>query len=592
MLDLAQLQAMFSKDFFTNQKALREFKESKKYYHGSQISEINAQKARARGLPPLYENLFKTICDKILGYKLQSQTEIKVIGRQYEDKPLANLLCDLLKWVRDGRGFEKEIYKRDFDLLMGISVLELWIYEKKENYFIDIKALPIESFLIDSYSTDKNALDATRFHKKINVSVADLKGIIGEKEVYLSKSDLADNRAYINETWVKEVNKSEECGYSWNRYLWHDNGGIYLHEIKPLKNNTHPFIVAKYNIDHDYNAYGLFRDIKPLQDYINFSENKMANMINNQKALFERGAVENIEEFKDALSRDNAIVEVHDGALREGKIQFQNNSADIAALSQKAEQKKQMAKIISGLNDEALAMASNRQSGVAITQRREAGLLGLQYYIITADEADRLLYEKILSLIQHYFTKEQSFLIVDKDIGERYFNINDGEKNKIEIGEFDLIYTTKLKQLGREERFAYWSEMLKGISAMRPDLASALLPFMLKDTDSPVADDVENIIRNADENQAKQAEAQAPMQQKLQELEAAKLQAEVNKINAEVAKMQAQAAMLATAQAQVENGEIQSENGQVMRSDDSDNPLSKIDPEIRKKMQISLSDMR
>ncbi len=83
--------------------------------------------------------------------------------------------------------------------------------------------------------------------------------------------------------------------------------------------------------------------------------------------------------------------------------------ADIAALSQKSEQKKNMAKILSGLNDKALAMATNRQSGIAITQRRESGLLGLQYYVNSADTADRLLYEKVLSFIQHYFTKSQMF---------------------------------------------------------------------------------------------------------------------------------------------------------------------------------------
>ncbi|WP_258554086.1 hypothetical protein [Helicobacter cinaedi] len=37
------------------------------------------------------------ICDKILGYKIQSLQEIKVSGRQEQDKPLANLLNDLLR---------------------------------------------------------------------------------------------------------------------------------------------------------------------------------------------------------------------------------------------------------------------------------------------------------------------------------------------------------------------------------------------------------------------------------------------------------------------------------------------------------------
>ncbi|WP_231860227.1 hypothetical protein [Helicobacter himalayensis] len=97
--------------------------------------------------------------------------------------------------------------------------------------------------------------------------------------------------------------------------------------------------------------------------------------------------------------KEAAVVGVRSGALQENKIQFVQHHADIAALSQKSEQKKNMAKILSGLNDEALAMATNRQSGIAIAQRRESGLLGLQYYVNSADTADRLLYEKVLSFI-------------------------------------------------------------------------------------------------------------------------------------------------------------------------------------------------
>ncbi|BAM12819.1 hypothetical protein HCN_1635 [Helicobacter cinaedi PAGU611] len=286
-------------------------------------------------------------------------------------------------------------------MLMGQSVIELWVNKDKQGDFhISLKALNNESFLVDTYSVDKNALDSNRFHKKQNLSYLEARLLLGENvDIFQNGSTTVDNRVDIIETWIREYDEEVEEKFSWNRYLWHTIGGIYKYEKRPFKNNTRPFIIARYNIDEKHNWYGLFRDIKPIQDYINFAEIKMGNMLGTIKALYELDAVEDIDEFVEGVSQDNAVVGVRSGALQENKIQFVQHHADIAALSQKSEQKKNMAKILSGLNDEALAMATNRQSGIAIAQRRETGLLGLQYYVNSADNADRLLYEKVLSFI-------------------------------------------------------------------------------------------------------------------------------------------------------------------------------------------------
>ncbi|WP_194145696.1 hypothetical protein [Helicobacter jaachi] len=542
MLNLSELNAMLELDEQSNYKSIEEYKQAKKYYHGSQFDTLELQKLESRGQIPIYENLYKMICDKILGYKLQSATEIKVSGRQEEDRALSSVLTDLLRVFNQQSEYEKEIYKRDFDLLMGMSVVELWINkDSAQNYFISLKSIPTQSFLVDSYSVDKNALDASRFHKKQNISLTQAQILLKTKDIYLSKNDLVDKRAFIIETWVKELNDSEACGYSWNRYIWNPNDRIYSYEIKPFRPNIHPFIVAKYNIDHKDNWYGIFRDLKPIQDYINFAEVKMANMLSTTKALYEVDAVEDSEEFFNEITKDNAVVGVRSGALRENKIQFIQHHADIQALNAKSEQKRHIAKIISGLNDEALAMATNRQSGTAIAQRREAGLLGLQYYVNSADNADRLMYEKVLALMEHYYTKEQVFRITDKKRGERYFNINTNPQNTLKIGVFDLVYKTQLKQQGSEERFAHWSEMLKTIANVRPDIITQLLPLMLKDVDSQITEDIEEVLQAVDKNAQESAKAQEQAQSELAFMQKAQMQADIAQTQAQSKKYEAQA---------------------------------------------------
>ena len=586
MLTLYELNTMLTNDSLANDKALKEYKEAKAYYHGHQLATQELEKLARRGQIPIYENIYKMICDKILGYKIQGVQEIKVSGRQEQDKPLANLLNDLLRVFNSQKDYEKEIYKRDFDLLMGQSVIELWVNKDKNGDFhISLKALNNESFLVDTYSVDKNALDSNRFHKKQNLSYLEARLLLGENvDIFQNGNTIVDNRVDIIETWIREYDNEADEKFSWNRYLWHTIGGIYKYEKRPFKNNTHPFIIARYNIDEKHNWYGLFRDIKPIQDYINFAEIKMGNMLGTIKALYELDAVEDIDEFVEGVSQDNAVVGVRSGALQENKIQFVQHHADIAALSQKSEQMKNMAKILSGLNDEALAMATNRQSGIAIAQRRETGLLGLQYYVNSADNADRLLYEKVLSFIQHYFTKPQMFKMTDKKKVDRYFSINTNESNKIEIGHFDLDFKSQLKQQGREERFAHWSEIFKTISSIRPDIVTSLLPLMLKDTDSQIIEDIEEVLANADKAQEEANKANQPISQKMQELEMAKLQAQIEKLQKESQKLESQSEVMGQMQEQMKQ-EAQNPQGNGGKQNESQKMA-------KKTMQISVKDMR
>lgn len=531
MLSISELKELYEADKKHNEKSLREYEEAKKYYHGEQLPSSAKQIIQERGQSPIVENIFKLIINKIVGYKAQSISEIKVSGRQEQDKDLANLINDLLKIFSQNRNYNKEIIARDKELIFGLAVVELWIKENaNKDYEIELKNLTPNSFLIDRFSQDKNAMDARRFHKKINVSYNEFINKFG-KVPYSDNitANKEDTRALIIETWIKENE-----GFS--RYIWQEQG-ILKYEPKPFKNGKHPFVISKYQMDEKGLWYGIFRDIKPLQDYINFAENRMANMMGSMKAFFEEDAVLNAEEFIQQASFDNAIVKVRSGALKENKFQFIQHHNDIATLSQKANEKRNLAKMLSGLNDEALGLANNRMSANALSQRKETGLMGLQEFLNACDDMDRLIFEKVIYFITHYFEKEQVFKITDEKTGERYFKINANEngtkQNEIKVSEFDLIYKSQLKMQGREERFAYWSEMFKTISSVRPDLISDILPLMLKDTDSPVATEIEEILKAKDE--ALQ-QAQQP-----NESEQLKMQLEIEKLSAQIAELQAKA---------------------------------------------------
>ncbi|MCI5968590.1 MAG: portal protein, partial [Helicobacter sp.] len=337
-MEIQELEEYFKADLEASKSSLEEFKEALEYYHSDQLPADVLSVIQSRGQVPLHENMFKMIVNKILGYKSQAIQEVRVSGRQEQDRALANLLNDLLKTFSQQTAYNKEILKRDFNLILGMSVVELWTNREENNVHITLKSIAPSAFIIDKYSKDKNALDARRFHKTINLSLEEAKALVGNaKNFKVDYDGEFESRVPMVESWVKEKG-------IWNRYLWLPQWDIYKREKQPFKNNTHPFIVAKYIIDHNGGYYGIFRDIKPLQDYINFAENRMSNMLGSFKAFYESDAVSDKEEFVQSASLDNSFTEIAQGGLE--KIKFVENKADIAIISQKVNEKRQIAKML------------------------------------------------------------------------------------------------------------------------------------------------------------------------------------------------------------------------------------------------------
>ncbi|MCR2099614.1 portal protein, partial [Campylobacter upsaliensis] len=256
------------------------------------------------------------------------------------------------------------------------------------------------------------------------------------------------------------------------------------------------------------------------------------NMIGTLKAFFEEDAILEAEEFIKQASLDNAVVKVRSGALRDNKLKFVEHHNDIATISAKANEKRNLAKMISGLNDEALGIANNRMSNDAISQRREAGLMGLQEYLNACDAMDRLIFKKAIDYISLYFTKKQVFQISDERVGQRYFSINENENNQIKVGKFDLSYKSQIKTQSNEEKLASWAEIIKSFSH-DPNLMSQMMLLMLKDVQSTQAKDLLELITQ------KQNEAQNESESLEKELNLENMKLELEKKKAEILELKA-----------------------------------------------------
>lgn len=171
-MEHTQLKKLFELDLSANLSALIEHEESVKYYHAEQLPPDVKAVIEARGGVKIVENIYKMLVNKILGYKIASIQEIKVSGRQEQDKALADLLNDLTKVFSQNPQYDKSIIKKDFELINGMAVLELGLKSDEGDIEITLKSVPVKCFLIDKYSTDTSANDARRFHKCLNIPLS------------------------------------------------------------------------------------------------------------------------------------------------------------------------------------------------------------------------------------------------------------------------------------------------------------------------------------------------------------------------------------------------------------------------------------
>ena len=270
-------------------------------------------------------------------------------------------------------------------------------------------------------------------------------------------------------------------------------------------------------------------------------------MMGTNKLLFESDAVDDAEDFIEKYSQDSATVEVRAGAIKNNKIKDIKQYNEIASLKAEIVDLRRQAEEIVGLNNEILGSAVNRLSGAAIENRQNAGLVGLQDFIDTSSEVDRDLAEIDIQLIQQYFDAEQIYNIVDKDEADEYFIANEiikdangvvvrenGEpkrKNNLKIGRYDIILTaTAFNRGSSTERQKVWAEYIKAIQVTHPHLVPRMIEMSLRDTDSPIANKVSQLIEEDKKAQAQGGQEQQQAQMKQMELNMQTLQAKLEEI--------------------------------------------------------------
>lgn len=549
------------------------------YYNGDQLDSFIKQVLANRGQPEQYENQIAKHNNSILGFKQERDVEIRLFGRQQQDKSSADMLNALIKAITQVSDYEDEIESLDDELAIeGVAIAELSIsatgeYDSfdREHKDAEVKQIPAKEMFLDPLSKAKNYNDDARYATRAFwIDTEDLLslGFDKEKTKFLSNinfiSDVVEDDLHVDEqirsrvllcyTWYRKYDeKSKKDKYY---YCFWSNTTILLQGESPFNFDGFPYEIQFMNRDFDAEIkyWGLYRNVMPLQDTLNQSKLKLQNMIYSNKTLINRGALieEDIDSFRDEYSLDNAMVMVEDiNGIKDVKLHAQIQQV----LGTIIDTRNQIAEILNS-NKEMLGTANNRMSAVGQEQRIQTGLVGLSKFIKASDKLQKRIIRKMVYLIEQYYDTERVISIIDEDYMQDFITMNEAKANQnggvefelledgqmqpvvnnsIKMGKWDLIFSAKPKSSTMSaERMRQNVELLKVLQSTDPKLVKYLVPDILKDSDSPSASKIRDIItqRDAQAGENPQAQMMAQMQAENERLNMILKQSQANLNNA------------------------------------------------------------
>jgi len=538
-------------------------KKCRKYKNGDQLDSTIKNILANRGQPEQYENQIAKHHNSILGVKEDRDVEIKLYGTEREDRAGALMLNALIKAITTAHDYESEVEALDDELsIEGVAVCELTIdalgeFDRfgREHKDVRAKHVPCSEVFLDPFSRSKNYNDDARYlTRAFWVDVEDLYSFgFDEKKIEelstnnyladivaddLTADELIRKRVLLSYTWYKKYNKAKKTDEFY--YCFWSDTTILLQGLSPYSFKGFPYEVEFLNRDFTgaIKYWGLFRDIMPIQDHINFAKLRLQNMLGSNKTLVEKGAIENddIVQFNQEWSLDNSTVLVENvNGIKDVKQNIQIQQI----LNIIIDGRNQITELLNS-NKEILGNANNRMSGVGQERRIKSGLVGLSKFTNRSDSLQKRIIKKKVEFIKQYYNSERVISIIDNEYVQDFMVMNEAKagayggvefeavengkvipvaSNTIDIGKYDLVYIAKPKSdTMSSERLKQNIELLKILQSTAPDLVELLVPDILKDSESPSASKIRQIIEAR--QQERQNSPEVNRQNEIQEAEA------------------------------------------------------------------------
>jgi len=290
---------------------------------------------------------------------------------------------------------------------------------------------------------------------------------------------------------------------------------------------------------------GIMRSLISPQEQLNKTESQELHIINttaNSGWLVQAGSLVNMtnEELENRGAETGIVIVYGSNKEPPQKIQPNTIPTGIDRVSQKSYQ---YITEIPGIASIAGPQLSSEISGVAMKQATSSSLATLRPVFDTLDYTRELLAERVLSLIQRFYTEARVLRITDWRHPEQPqidVEINTDVLNNVTLGEYSVQASSAPAQDTMEDReFAQIIEMRNAGVVSIPDY-HVVLASNLRNK-QVIAEEAKKM-----QGLAEPSPEEAAQQQQMQELAMRQLAAEVAKLEAEVAKLGADAQLSGT----------------------------------------------
>ena len=327
--------------------------------------------------------------------------------------------------------------------------------------------------------------------------------------------------------------------------------GLLYDGKSPYKHGRLPFVPSWcYRRKRDNAPYGCIRALRDPQDDLNKRHSKAQHILATKGVIMDKGAVDNINTFREEFARPDYIIEKNIGKSIEV-------NRDVALAAQHVEMMQNDILHIrnaGGVNSENLGRESNVHSGIALQERKESGTVVTTAPFDNLRFAVQIVGEMELSNIEQFYTEQKTIRIIGERGGIKFQDLNkpDGNgnilnditKNQADFVVSEQDYRSTLRQAMFESLF----DIVGKLGAVNPQVALSLLDLVVDMADLPNKDELVARIRKINgqtdpdheetpqEKQARmQQEAQAQAKQdELEALQLDKLKADVDMTRSQI----------------------------------------------------------
>lgn len=319
--------------------------------------------------------------------------------------------------------------------------------------------------------------------------------------------------------------------------------GVLWMSPSPYRHNRYPFTpIWGYRKAKDNTPYGVIRGMISAQKDINKRLSKALSIINSNKVIMDKGAVDDLDEFEDEVGRPDAVIVKNPGKSLEINADRELASAHIEIMNMSMG----MIQTLSGITDESMGRTTNATSGKAINARQEQGAMSTAALFDNLRFARQVHGEKTLSLTEQFMGEEKQFRITNRRGSPDYVTINDGlPENDITRTKADFIISEDAWNASlRQAAVQQFMELLTQVGPVAPDIVMVLLDLVVEMMDLPSGDEVVNRIRQITGMEDPDADPNAPNPEREQREAAKQAQAELaqRQADAELGKLEGEAA--------------------------------------------------